>query len=169
MNKYIEMYNSFFLNQNITKNLRLPKDIKSWATKYNIGTKHLLGTIDNKLFKWVWTIPTIIEYGDIYNENIGYKYLTYGISIFQQKNDSNHFQLYIRYILTKSDFKFNEDFDLITFLSVLNNIKNKDNTLLILKFKKSDLSVEEINYNKINLDDKKYYYKVYEIPKKIFK
>lgn len=166
MEEYIEMYNLFFQDQNRNKNLKLPKNIKQWASKHQIGTKYLLGIIDNKQFKWIWTIPTLIDYGDLYNENIGYKYLNYGASIFKKK--SNYFQLYTRYILTKSDFKLNETFDLITFFSVLNNIKNKDNMLLILKFKKSDLSVEQINYNKINLDDKKYYYKVYEIPKKIF-
>jgi hypothetical protein len=165
MEQYIEMYNLFFQDQNKYKNLKLPANIKQWASKHQIGTKYLLGVIDNQQFKWIWTIPTLIDYGDLYNENIGYKYLNYGTSIFKKK--SNYFQLYTRYILTKSDFKLNETFDIITFLSVLNNIKNKDNTLLILKFKKSDLSVEQINHSKINLDDNKYYYKIYEIPKKI--
>ena len=134
---------------------------------YYIGTKYLLGIIDIKLFKWVWTIPTTIKHGDIYNENVGYKYLTYGTSIFQN-NHSNYLQLYIRYILTKSEFKFTEEFDLMTFLSIMNHIKNKENTILILKFKKSDLSVEDVKYNKIDLNNDKYYYKIYEIPIKHF-
>ena len=166
MDKYIEMYNSFFKDKNITKNLKVPKNIKEWAKKNKIGTKYLLGVIDNNLYKWVWTIPTTIKYGDIYNENIGYKYLSYGTSIFQ--SESNYFQLYVRYILTKSEFKLKNRFDFTTFMSVLNNIKNKNNTLLILKFKKSDLSVEHIKHDKINLDDNKYYYKIYEIPKNLF-
>ena len=40
MDLYIEMYNLFFQDENKNKNLKLPNNIKQWASKNQIGTNN---------------------------------------------------------------------------------------------------------------------------------
>jgi hypothetical protein len=143
--------------------------------KYNIGVYNFLGIIQGNKFNWFWSIPTFKK-EDMVNEGVAYKYLNYGLSIFKDEKQSelNYFNLYNRYILTRSQVEVNNEYELIWLLSILNNVKSKDNILVInkiniegdLKKKNWEKSIKHIKYNEVNLDDEKHYYKVFEIPKK---
>ena len=184
MSVYIDCLNKFFKENKISKKLTSSQLIKLSKTKL-VGVFNILGFIQNKTYIWSWTSPVDGAF-DAINEGLAYKYLHYGLTIFRNNKmmESDYFKLYIRYILTKSNIKFNNNFDIIIFLIILNYIKNKKNNIIILKYNKNNkkqkknnkktegwknidlVQISHIDYSDINLDDDKCYYIIYEIPKK---
>lgn len=174
MSVFTNCLNKFFKDNENIDNIS-GKQIIKLGNKYDIGTHNILGIIQGNRFNWSWSIPTF-KRQDIVNEGIAYKYLEHGLSIFKDKNQSelNNYNLYLRYILTKSQIELNSEYEVVWLLSILNNVKNKDNIILInkiniegnLKKKNWEKNMKQIKYNEIDLNDKKHYYKIYEIPKK---
>ena len=173
MSVFTNCLNNFFKENENIKYIS-GKEILKIINKYDIGTHNILGILQGNKFNWSWSIPTFKKQ-DIVNEGIAYKYLEHGLSIFKDTKESelNNFNLYIRYLLTKSQIELNSEYELIWLLSIFNNVKNKDNIILLnkiniegdLKKKKWEKNMKHIKYNEIDLNDKKHYYKIYEIPK----
>jgi hypothetical protein len=177
MSIYINCLNKFFKENKLVKQIS-EKKLVEISKKYNIGIYNILGILQNDQFKWAWSIPVDKKF-DVVNEGYHYKYLKYGLSILRDDNmtESSYFLLYIRYILTKSEFNFKNLFEITIFLSILNHLKAKNNQLVILKFDTKKLSTDPtdkqkypttsiIRYDQIEINNLRYYYKIFEIPKK---
>ena len=91
--------------------------------------------------------------------------------------ENDYFNLYIRSIITSSNLKINNQFELILLLSIFNHIKKSTNEIVIFKWDKTKMiydeiynykipTISQINYDEIQFDNNDYYYKIFEIPKK---
>jgi len=185
MSVYIDCLNKFFKENKFSKKLTYKQLIKL-SKDNSISIFNTLGFIQKQSYIWSWSSPVNKSF-DVINEGLSFKYLQYGLTIFKndKMTEDDYFKVYIRYILTKSNIKLNNNFDLILFLSILNYIKNKNNKLVILKYtknkeKKKDkknrtegwknvnlVKITHIDYSDIELDNDKYFYKIFELPQKL--
>ena len=142
MSIYIDCLNKFFKENKSVKNIN-EKKLVEISKKHDIGIYNILGILQNDKFKWAWSIPVDKKY-DVVNESYHYKYLRYGLSILRDNKmvESSYFLLYIRYILTKSEFKFSQKYQIILLLSILNHLKAKNNQLMIWQFDTKKLSID---------------------------
>jgi hypothetical protein len=178
MSLYINCLNNFFKNKKKNKKLN-HKQIRKLNTKYKIAIYNILGVIDSDNFVPMWSIPVDKKH-DVINEGISYKYLQYGLSILKNygnMTENHYFNLYIRSIITSSNIKINNNFELILLLSIFNHIKKSTNEIIIFKWDKTKMvhdadynykipTISQINYDEIQFNNNDYYYKIFEIPKK---
>lgn len=181
MSLYIDCLNKFFKVHGKKKNKLQHNNIRKLNKKYEIAIYNTLGIISNDEFIPSWSIP-VDKIHDVVNESLSYKYLLYGISILRDKNmtSNSYFKLYIRYLLTKSNIKLKNHFDLVLLLSIFNLIKKNTNEIVIFKWDKTKMisdkhfdykipTISEIFYNEIEFNNPNFYYKIFEIPRKFIK
>ena len=168
MSLYIDCLNKFFKVHGNKKNKLQHKNIRKLNDKYEIAIYNTLGIISNDEFKPSWSIP-VDKIHDVVNESLSYKYLLYGISILRDTNmtSNSYFKLYIQ-------------FDIVLLLSIFNLVKKDTNEIVIFKWDKTKMisdknfdykipTISEIFYNDIEFNNPNFYYKIFEIPRKLIK